>query len=65
MKKKTTSKRPSNNFDNSFAKAIFKSNFMVHEEEEKRRGGRTTSKKSNSDINNTPPIEGEEGAEAR
>lgn len=65
MKKKTTSKRPSNNFDNAFAKAIFKSDLMAQMEMQKRRSNSSTSKK-HSDINHTPPIEGEEGeAEAR
>ena len=65
MKKKTTSKRPSNNFDNAFAKSIFKSEFMTQMEMQKRRSYRSLTNKL-PPPDNTPPIEGEEdGAEAR
>ena len=62
MKKKTTSKRPSNNFDNAFAKSIFKSEFMTQMEMQKSRANRSTNAKHSPST--TPPIE-EGEAEAR
>jgi len=65
MKKKTTSKRPSNNFDNAFAKSIFKSEFMTQTGMQKRPSHPSLNNKL-PPPNNTPPIEGEEDvAEAR
>ena len=57
MKKKTNSKRPSNNFNNSFAQAIFKSNPQYIEDEKimKSASSQRSSKTTRSSANDLTP----------
>lgn len=58
------SKRPKNNFDNSFARSIFKTDLRRGKKGQEDSSNAKTSNKSthssiNDDLGSTPPIEGE------